>query len=230
MVKMKKREEWILIFTLIFIILGTILMASSNSSLTKQNETAEEDGVQYVLEASNFSGSSIRTGANLTRHYEVGQKVSLALKIAPNTTTAMPDLLPLNFTIRGPSNEQFYVLFWIDPFLHNPKTGAIELALKEIEWGGDSLIAENTSSTTFIGRIVEDGNYQLVFEGGALTYLRLTYLALLKITLEKEYPYTSMLPLGILFVIAGALSGLWVIRITRSQRSIKRMKAGNGAK
>jgi hypothetical protein len=92
----------------------------------------------------------------------------------------MADLLPLNFTITGPNNKQAYVLFWIDPSLRNPTTGYVQLMLSETEWGGEGLIVENTSNTSFVGGIIEDGNYQLISEGGALTYIRLTYLALLK--------------------------------------------------
>jgi hypothetical protein len=156
-------------------------MASSNSSVTKKFETAEEDGVEYVSESSDFGEPSIPTGGSLTRHYEVGQNLSLHLEVAPvNPLMPMVDLLPLNFTITGPNNKQAYVLFWIDPSLRNPTTGYVQLMLSETEWGGEGLIVENTSSTSFVGGIIEDGNYELISEGGALTYVRLTYLALLK--------------------------------------------------
>jgi hypothetical protein len=52
----------------------------------------------------------------------------------------------------------------------------------------------------------------------------------LKITFEEEHPYALALSLGISFVVVGALLGLWVIRMSRSQRSIGRMKAGDSAK
>lgn len=186
-----------------FIFLGLIVLLISQYRIDREIESFEENGREFAIYAT--ENKPIVCGTNLTRHYKAGEKISL--KFTPKQKPAFPDILPLNFTIISPGGNETCFVFWLEPYFNPLSTSSFpELVISELTiLKVEKLIVVNSSKLTFVGEVIESGNYTLVFTSKYTEETSpIKYLALSKIVIEKTYPYVFMAPLGIGFLIMGA--------------------------
>lgn len=217
---MREREKWTVIFAGILVFSGIILISSSQNYVVKTVETMEENGIEYAMHAT--EDSSLLNGTSLTRYYNYGEKISLRFTHNIKKSPALPDLLPpLNFTIISPSGKETVFMYWLTPY-YSSSSGFPQIAISELEiLKTDGLILDTSPNIKFIGETTEDGNYTLVYTS---KYVPLKHLAITKITPEKKYPYTFMLPFGVAFAIIGAILALWAIKSSRRPRLKKKLR------
>ena len=214
---MRSREKLAAIFAAILVFSGLILISRSQIYVAIQDESNEENGIVYEVKATGTS--YVANGTSLTRYYSRNplEEISLEVKTRLNWP-AVPDLLPVHFTIIAPSGKETIIIYWLDYTTH---PGGINRAIDFEVVKIDGLTLANISKKKFIGEPMEDGNYTLVYTEWTVP---IRYLALTKITLEKEYPYTFGLPLGVSFVIIGGILAVWVIKSSRRSKLKKRWR------
>ena len=198
--QMKVWQKWLLV---VFFVSGLITLSISQYSTNREVQTTTENGKEYEIYAP-------YVGDTITRYYEVGEKLSL--RLTPKASTSdVPDLLPLNFTIIAPGGNETIFLYWLTPYSDPsslfPNLIVTDLTTLRIE----KLVLDNSTMPKFVGVVTENGNYTLMFTSSS-PYVALDYLAFSKIASEEEYLYTFMMPFGIGFLSIGAILTLWIVK------------------
>ncbi len=200
---------------LIFL-LGLAIIPISQYRTERETESVAEDGKEYSIDAA--KDGPILQGATLTRFYRAGERIGVIVTTSAKTQ-AVPDVLPLNFTLSEPKGGETIFVIWLesytDPYHALPLLRTSDLELLKAE----GLIVENSSDPKFLGETTEDGDYTLVFTTGYYNKdnTPLDYLALSKIIVEEDRPYAFAMPLGVAFLIVGILATPLVIRSHRKK-------------
>jgi len=218
--RMQAQQKWAIV--VLFVLSGAIILSISQYSIAMEIEQVRENGEKYELYAPSY-------GANLTRYFNTGEKIGVKLT-AVARSSVVSDLLPLNFTIITPGQSETVFVYWLEPYSNPlvppplfPRLMVTELEILKVQ----NIILDDSSKLRFAGEVTEDGNYTLLFTSNYNeANSPLSYLALTKITFEKVYPYTFMVPLGIGIVAVGIILTFWTIRSSKKKhlRSITRKK------
>jgi HAMP domain-containing protein len=202
--------------TVVFLfLLAVVILLISQYTTEKRTESATENGVNYEI-----SGPLVQR-ASLTRHYSNRERVSLMMVLRARQSS-VPDLMPLNFTLTGPGSVEAVFVMWLEPFYIEDSVFP-ELNVNELEvLAVKGMNLDNSSKTKFVGEITQDGNYTLLFTSTSYTQedSPLNSLALSKIIIEKEQPYTFLTPLSIGLMIVGLCLAVWVIRSPRPRHRL----------
>lgn len=211
---MKKWEKRIGVYVIIS--LGLILVLISRYYYI-DNEI-EIDTDEHKIYAP--KDGAIVYGTNLTRYYEIGERLSLRLtpKIG---VPAFPDELPLEFTVMEPGGNASLFVYFLRPQSNplNPSDLLILVISDLVIIRTEKLISVNSSGLDFVGKVTESGNYTLVFTSNyTKDFSPLNYLALLKIKVEREYPYNFLTFAGVGLTVVGTALTIWY-NISKKKRT-----------
>ncbi|NWG10809.1 hypothetical protein HXY33_03535 [Candidatus Bathyarchaeota archaeon] len=194
----KRQRQLLLVFSIILVLSGLILTASSSIYTSENEATVEENGVSYSLSKSD---QEITFGTEIKRYFSLGEEMTVTFTHA--FTPPYNDLLPpINFTIQSPSNKTTIFWYWLEPYDTDEDTIIVKTNLTVSKV--DGLKRTNSSSDLdFAGEALEDGTYTLIFT--TLYNTKLSYLAFVKIITTYDYPYTHLLPLGATIMVTGTI-------------------------
>ncbi len=227
---MRRKAQLALAFCVLVLLAGVVLAFASQFYVFKTDTIPPESGATYSITAQ--SRNPVPPNSSITRHFSRGERLGVVITPWTINVSAVPsDDIVLEFSIFAPSGNEtkFEVYLTAQSGQYNNPTLYIK-GVEVPEYGDlryENLSVYSTLKTSYVGEVLSDGNYTLVFNS-SFTYVPglpppLNYMELLKATLYREYPYWILLPTGLVLFVFGLASGS--LTIFRSRRGGRRSRA-----